>query len=564
MKKVLSSVMALAMAALTFTACSDVPSPYEEPGGNTPGGGETSDNVIFSENFANGQGGFTFSNVSLSEGLTYVWKAANRDASYYLYASAYANNASHAAEAWAVSPAINLGDCTRAKLSFKQAINKLDDTGRIGDFMTVWASTDFTGDAANATWTKLTVPNYPAGNSWSFVESGDIDLSAFCGKQKVYIGYKYKSEDGLSGAWEVSDFQITGNGTPMTPSKPDTPDTPDTPDQGKNLLANGDFETWTDGLPVNWKTTTSAGNATLSQSTDAHGGQYSVCVGGAKTNKRLAYKETTLKAGTYKMTFYGKAATADGASVEAGYAVVTDGKVNANGYQYSKNFVDMNNTSWIQVSHEFTLSEQTTVCLLVMNSSKPGKDVLIDDFTLTTTDGGIVSGGSEDKPSTPTEGIFSETFANGIGNFTIQNVNIGSLSYVWKADTQYGYMKASAFLNKTNHAAESWLVSPAIDLDKVADATLTFSQALNFLNGGTLADHIKVMASTDYSGDVAKTSWTELSVSPLPAGNKWDFTDNCTASLKAFAGKKGVHIAFKYVSTEECAPTWEVKNLVVK
>ena len=37
MKKILYSVMALAIAAMTFTACEDVPEPYPTPsGGNTP------------------------------------------------------------------------------------------------------------------------------------------------------------------------------------------------------------------------------------------------------------------------------------------------------------------------------------------------------------------------------------------------------------------------------------------------------------------------------------------------------------------------------------------------
>lgn len=68
---------------------------------------------------------------------------------------------------------------------------------------------------------------------------------------------------------------------------------------------NGGFENWTDGKPTNWKTASTAGNATLSQSEDAHSGKYSVKVGGsANANKRLGYKEITLKAGEYKVKFY--------------------------------------------------------------------------------------------------------------------------------------------------------------------------------------------------------------------------------------------------------------------
>ena len=41
MKKILYSVMALAIAAMTFTACEDVPAPYDTPTGGGSGGGGT-------------------------------------------------------------------------------------------------------------------------------------------------------------------------------------------------------------------------------------------------------------------------------------------------------------------------------------------------------------------------------------------------------------------------------------------------------------------------------------------------------------------------------------------
>lgn len=89
---------------------------------------------------------------------------------------------------------------------------------------------------------------------------------------------------------------------------------PDTPSTGDTTTPNGNFETWVDGKPNNWKTASSAGNASLAQSTDAHSGKYSVKVGGSTSaNKRLGYKEMELKAGTYKIKYYVKAATATGA-----------------------------------------------------------------------------------------------------------------------------------------------------------------------------------------------------------------------------------------------------------
>lgn len=144
---------------------------------------------------------------------------------------------------------------------------------------------------------------------------------------------------------------------------------------------NGDFEGWTDGKPNNWKPACTAGNATLSQSTDAHSGKYSVKVAGTdKANKRLSYKELNLKAGEYTMTFYVKAASATGASVRPGYVKVTNGAVGS--YMYGEYTNDIKDSEWVMVTHTFTLDADCTVCLVMMNSKNPGGDVLVDDFKL--------------------------------------------------------------------------------------------------------------------------------------------------------------------------------------
>ena len=149
-------------------------------------------------------------------------------------------------------------------------------------------------------------------------------------------------------------------------------------------LTNGNFETWADGLPTGWKSASSASNATLSQSTDAHGGSYSVNVNGNESsNKRLASQEIALTAGTYTFSFYVKATTSDAAQARPGYVPVTDGT--AGSYTYG-DYANLT-TNWTQVSYEFTLDADATVCLVVMNPKKSnyssGKDILVDDATLT-------------------------------------------------------------------------------------------------------------------------------------------------------------------------------------
>lgn len=175
------------------------------------------------------------------------------------------------------------------------------------------------------------------------------------------------------------------------------------------------------------------------------------------------------------------------------------------------------------------------------------------------TEADFVLEGGVTPPPTPGTTIFSETFANGQGQFTIQDVFMPQeLSYVWKHDSQYSCMKASAYVSGQNYAAESWLVSPTIDLSNVSAATLKFDQAVNYAS----PDGLSVMVSTDYAGEVLQCNWTELNLSQWPAGNNWTFI-NSTADLSQYAGQR-VTIGFKYTSSGNASATWEVKNVVVE
>ena len=338
---------------------------------------------------------------------------------------------------------------------------------------------------------------------------------------------------------------------------------------------NGDFETWVDGLPNNWKTASTAGNATLSQSTDAHSGNYSVCVAGTTSgNKRLAYKEMTLKAGTYTMKFYAKAATETGASVRPGYTPV-DADNKAGSYAYGDYTNDITNSEWVEVTHEFTLEADTRLALVIMNAKNPGADVLIDDFTFETTDGGILDGGATDNPEqgeggeepgdTPepevptTSALWTSPFTENQGDFTVDNkVLPAGMTTVWAwASANYG-MKASAYLNNTTLASESWLVSPVLNLANATECSLYFEQAANKFNSQeNYLAACKVVVKEENA-----TEWTTLACDGTPSGTSWTFVPT-TADLKAYDGKN-IQVAFVYTSTDAVAGTWEILNFAIK
>lgn len=155
-----------------------------------------------------------------------------------------------------------------------------------------------------------------------------------------------------------------------------------------------------------------------------------------------------------------------------------------------------------------------------------------------------------DSQTAALEGLFDSQ-----GDFVIEDKQLpDELTYIWTWSGSYG-MKASAFLNDTNYASESWLISPVIDLSQLTSATLTFQQAGNFFSD--MQADCSVLVSTD------RQDWEPLTVEGWPEGNSWTFYDS-TADLSAYAGQSQVYIAFRYTSSDMKAGTWEVRNVVVE
>ncbi|MFW5568070.1 MAG: DUF6359 domain-containing protein [Bacteroidales bacterium] len=167
----------------------------------------------------------------------------------------------------------------------------------------------------------------------------------------------------------------------------------------------------------------------------------------------------------------------------------------------------------------------------------------------------------ENGGETPDEDItlYSETFGTNQGVFTIENkVLPEGTTYIWKFDSRNG-MKASAYVNKTNYASESWLVSPKFDCTNATALTLSFSEAANFFKS---AENVSAYTSVKVK-EVGTDTWTDLTLSARASGTNWTFADGITADLSAYVGKK-MQIAFVYTSTAELAGTWEVKNFELK
>ena len=377
--------MALAIAAVTFTSCEDVPAPYDYPG--TGGGGSTTEGVYLNQSFAKDLG--DFKSFGTNDNIKWAIDYSSACITGYKDFNGDGTKTNEAGVTYLVSPEIDLTKANKAYIEMNHAMKY--ERADVNANNTLLISKDYTDDPTKANWTPIAYPttglNDASTKEFVFVTSAANIPAEFIG-QKVRIAFRHTCTDKQSSTWEiktlsVKEGEVENGGGEVTPPAP----------TGDNLLANGNCETWDGTTPVNWKTTSKAGNASLKQSTDAHGGSYSISVGfNASQNKRLGYKEITLKAGTYKFSFYAKSTTADKSQCRPGYVFVTDGVADKN-YNYRTDYEPLNNSTWTLVSYEFTLTETKTICLVVMNPKTTAyataQDILVDDASLVTSNGGF-------------------------------------------------------------------------------------------------------------------------------------------------------------------------------
>lgn len=226
---------------------------------------------------------------------------------------------------------------------------------------------------------------------------------------------------------------------------------------------------------------------------------------------------------------------------------------------------------WSLASSKFTVPSGTTALYIYFACNKASVYSIDDVSLLTSTTAGTaidfskgveLGGGTTPTPGpepTPEGAIFSETFSASQGNFTIDDKSLAEgLTYIWKHDAQYHYMKASAFVGGKSYASESWLVSPEIDLSSEKAAFLSFMHTANkFPAGKTAKDFVSVKISKD-----GKT-WDNLTIPTWPSGKDWTFVSSGSIDLKAYLGSK-VKIAFVYTSKDGESGSWEIKEVLVK
>lgn len=426
-------------------------------------------------------------------------------------------------EDWLISSPVALTGVSDAKMTMRYLGRYFNN---INNDVTVWVSTNYTygENPTTAQWTQLPA-NLVESTTWSDFKDVELALTDYIG-QTIMVAVKYLSTDTKGGTIEVSAITVEEGTAGDTP-------TPPTPGEGEGSGTADDPYNVAAGI-----------SQQISQPTAWVRGYI---VGAVKDGQE--HNTVTSNDDIDWAAPFGRATNV---------LIADDASCN-----------DIANCLIVKMPAGSALRSQVN---LKDHPENLGKELAVNG-TLKSAFGqpGVDSPGTESdfvfdggtptppEPPTPGEGIFSETFANGQGDFTIQDVELAGLSYVWNYMTSYHCMKANGYYQGA-HATESWLVSPQIDLTNVSNATLKFDHAVAFASA---EGSFFVMVSTDYAGDVTTATWTELNIGSWPEPNSsWVF-EGASVDMSSFVGQN-VTIAFKYTSTMDVCPAWEVKNVVVE
>ncbi len=142
---------------------------------------------------------WTIDNVFLEEGLEKVWSWKVYQGAGYLNASAFVDNSKKVSEAYAISPVLDLSGSAEWSANFSHAA-KFQTTLRTLCGVAV-------REEGAGSWTMLAIPVWPEAGSWTFVNSGDIDLSAYSGK-KIQLAFKYASNTDGADTWEIKNLTV--------------------------------------------------------------------------------------------------------------------------------------------------------------------------------------------------------------------------------------------------------------------------------------------------------------------------------------------------------------------
>ena len=145
-------------------------------------------------------------NINVNFGSDKFRKRSSKE-NTYVQVSAYGTD-EYVMDAWLISPEIDLTLQKGVLFSFDTRA-----TFEEGTVLTVWFSTDYSGDFYKSNWQQvnanISVGSRDGGNK-TFLNSGEIPMA--CIQQKIHLAFRYLGADpGISTTYDIDNVLILGN-----------------------------------------------------------------------------------------------------------------------------------------------------------------------------------------------------------------------------------------------------------------------------------------------------------------------------------------------------------------
>jgi hypothetical protein len=154
--------------------------------------------TILSETFETSLGNFT--TQSLKGDQSWSWNSSK-----YAKMTGYVNSVNNENDDWLISPPMDFSDVTKANLVFEHAhkygVNPVTD-------LTLMVTDSYTGGAIDTSkW--ISIPfTHSDQTTWTFVNTGNLSLDAFKGKEAVRFAFRYKSTNTGCATWEIKNVVV--------------------------------------------------------------------------------------------------------------------------------------------------------------------------------------------------------------------------------------------------------------------------------------------------------------------------------------------------------------------
>lgn len=196
---------ALAFAALCFTACEDVPAPYNI---FSEGAGQgTGSHLPYTVTFESSLGDFTTENTVGD----FPWTCQHSCAQItsYIDTDGDGTKENNPATSWLISPAFDLTGVEAAHVSFDYILRYANASDLATNYQ-VLVSKDYTKDAgvAAASWTVLPLDLVQVSDWDTWTNTGNLNIpAAFCNTANVTIALRYIAQ-AKAATWEVKNFVL--------------------------------------------------------------------------------------------------------------------------------------------------------------------------------------------------------------------------------------------------------------------------------------------------------------------------------------------------------------------